>query len=43
MMMRVIVINRGITIDYAAAGSVGDDNAGVSFVIFAMSVLSILM
>jgi hypothetical protein len=30
MMMRVIVINRGITIDYAAAGSVGDDDAGVS-------------
>jgi len=41
-MMRVIVINIGITIDYAAAGSVGDD-AGVSFVIFATSFLSILM
>jgi len=29
-MMAVIVINIGITIDYAAASSVGDD-AGVSF------------
>lgn len=42
IMMRMIVINIGITIGYAAAGSVGDD-AGISFVIFAMSVLSILM
>jgi hypothetical protein len=42
-MMRVIVINIGITIDYAAASSIGDDNAGVSFVVFAMSVPSILM
>jgi len=41
-MMRVIVINIGITIGYAAVISVGDD-AGVNFVIFAMSVLSILM
>lgn len=40
--MTVTVINIGITIDYAAAGSAGDD-AGVSFVIFTMSVLSILM
>jgi hypothetical protein len=40
--MRVIVINIEITIHYAAAGSVGDD-AVVSFVIFAMSFLSILM
>jgi hypothetical protein len=43
MMMRVIVINIGITIDDDAAGSIGDENAGVSFVIFAMSVPSILM
>jgi hypothetical protein len=43
-MMGVIVINIGITIDYAAAaaGSVRDD-AGVSFVIFGTSFLSILM
>jgi hypothetical protein len=41
-MMRVIVINIGITNDYAAASSIGDD-ACVSFVIFAMSVPSILM
>jgi hypothetical protein len=41
-MMRVIVINTGINIDYAAASSV-DDDAGVSFVIFAKSVPSILM
>ena len=42
IMMRGIVINIRVTIDDAAAGSVGDD-AGVSFVIFAMSVPSILM
>lgn len=42
IMMRVIVINTGINIDYAAASSV-DDDAGVSFVIFAKSVPSILM
>jgi len=41
-MMRVRVINIGITIGYAAACSLGD-NAGVSFVIFAMLVPSILM
>jgi hypothetical protein len=40
--MRVIVINIGITIDYAAVSSV-DDDAGASFVIFAMSCVSILM
>ena len=40
--MRVIVINIGMTIDYVAVGSVGDD-AGVTFVISAMSVPSILM
>ena len=38
----MIVINIGITIDYAAVSSV-DDDAGASFVIFAMSCVSILM